>query len=64
MESSDRDIAVTEPSLREPSCASKVMRYVVVPTLIAAVLLNSRDIYKYVRLLAMSAGAGRQRERI
>jgi len=49
-------------TLREPSCASKVMRYVVAPVLIAVVLLNSRDIVKYLRLVAMSTGAGRQRE--
>jgi hypothetical protein len=56
------DRSDTEIELREPSCASKVMRYVVAPTVIALVILNSRDIYKYLRLLAMSAGAGRQRE--
>ena len=57
MEPSDSPIAS-----REPSCASKVLRYVVAPAVIALVLLNSRDIYKYLRLLAMSAGSGRQRE--
>jgi hypothetical protein len=47
---------------RETSCAAKVVRYVVLPAIAFALIVNSRDIAKYLKLVAMSAGAGRQRE--
>ena len=50
----------SQVALRESSCASKVVRYVVVPLVLGAMLLNSRDIFKYFRLVAMSAGSARR----
>jgi hypothetical protein len=43
----------------DSSCAAKVLRYVVLPLVVLAIAANSRDIYKYIRLVAMSTGGAR-----
>lgn len=48
--------------VRGPSCATQFLRYVVLPVAVFALLANTRDIYRYLRLVAMSTGSGQHRQ--
>lgn len=49
MKHSDREITNGSHS----SCTGKVVRYVVVPLVLIAVVANMKDVYRYLKLVAM-----------